>query len=218
MSFPSNQWHLYALCVQRKYGVSPEWRVCGARFLDGEVKTFSFEGAVPIGVYQHGPRKGMEKWPLAKDCQTFTVTKAELEDFYNKWECETGICHKCMGKGKTPRRIPARSDGDYRVCTRCDGTGEALVVVEVASDQFADAAAFVRGEDMPAKHPEVAPPASVAAEPEARVRFTVDLPRSLHKRLKLAAVDRNLPMTDLVRQVLMAAEAVKGQSTESVNP
>lgn len=206
MSFPSNQWHLYALCVQRKYGVSPEWRVCGARFLDGEVKTFSFEGAVPIGVYQHGPRKGMEKWPLAKDCQTFTVTKAELEDFYNKWECETGICHECMGKSKTKNE-------DYRVCTRCDGTGEALVVVEVASDQFADAAAFVRGEDMPAK-----PPAPATAEPEARVRFTVDLPRSLHKRLKLAAVDRDLPMTDLVRQVLMAAEAVKGQSTESVNP
>jgi hypothetical protein len=28
------------------------------------------------------------------------------------------------------------------------------------------------------------------ADGEARVRFTVDLPRSLHKRLKLAAVDR----------------------------
>jgi hypothetical protein len=67
----------------------------------------------------------------------------------------------------------------------------------------ADAAAFVRGEDMPARLPEVAPPASVAAEPEARVRFTVDLPRSLHKRLKLAAVDRDLPMTDLARQALM---------------
>ncbi|MFN9623495.1 MAG: hypothetical protein ACK587_11810 [Cyanobacteriota bacterium] len=43
----------------------------------------------------------------------------------------------------------------------------------------------------------------MTADPEARVRFTVDLPRSLHKRLKLAAVDRDLPMTDLARQALL---------------
>lgn len=30
----------------------------------------------------------------------------------------------------------------------------------------------------------------------------VDLPRSLHKRLKLAAVDRELPITELARQAL----------------
>lgn len=67
----------------------------------------------------------------------------------------------------------------------------------------ADAAAFVRG-DAPAAPAaqSTAPVAPIAAEPEARVRFTVDLPRSLHKRLKLAAVDRELPMTDLARQAL----------------
>ena len=72
----------------------------------------------------------------------------------------------------------------------------------------ADAAAFVRG-DAPAA-PALQPPApSLAAAPvpaaadgEARVRFTVDLPRSLHKRLKLAAVERETPMTDLARQAL----------------
>lgn len=73
----------------------------------------------------------------------------------------------------------------------------------------ADAAAFVRG-DAPAAAPAPQPPAPspaaapapAAADGEARVRFTVDLPRSLHKRLKLAAVDRELPMTDLARQAL----------------
>jgi hypothetical protein len=64
----------------------------------------------------------------------------------------------------------------------------------------ADAAAFVRG-DAPAA-PAPLPPAPAVADGEARVRFTVDLPRSLHKRLKLAAVDRELPMTDLARQAL----------------
>ena len=70
----------------------------------------------------------------------------------------------------------------------------------------ADAAAFVRG-DVPASPattpaPAAAPAPPVAGDGEARVRFTVDLPRSLHKRLKLAAVDRETPMTDLARQAL----------------
>ena len=66
-----------------------------------------------------------------------------------------------------------------------------------------DAAAFVRGEPPaapPAPSPAVPPPPAVAEE--ARVRFTVDLPRSLHKRLKLAALNQDEPMTDLVRQIL----------------
>jgi hypothetical protein len=68
-----------------------------------------------------------------------------------------------------------------------------------------DAAAFVRGEEAPA-----AAPAPRTPEDEARVRFTVDLPRSIHKRLKLAAVERELPMTDLARQALV--EWLDGQA------
>lgn len=67
-----------------------------------------------------------------------------------------------------------------------------------------DAAAFVRGVEPPAPAPAAAPtPAAVIAEPEARVRFTVDLPRSLHRRLKLAALNRDEAMTDLARQALL---------------
>jgi len=72
----------------------------------------------------------------------------------------------------------------------------------------ADAVAFVRGDapatpapQPPAPSPAAAP-APAAADGEARVRFTVDLPRSLHKRLKLAAMNQELPMTDLARQAL----------------
>ena len=65
----------------------------------------------------------------------------------------------------------------------------------------ADAAAFVRGE-APAAPSTAAAPAPAAADGEARVRFTVDLPRSLHKRLKVAAMDREKPMTDLAREAL----------------
>ena len=63
--------------------------------------------------------------------------------------------------------------------------------------QTPEATAFIGGT-------KPAPTASLASdsEPEARVRFTVDLPRSLHKRLKLAALNRDEAMTDLARQAL----------------
>jgi hypothetical protein len=72
----------------------------------------------------------------------------------------------------------------------------------------ADAAAFVRGDTPAAPAPQpptpspTAAPAPTAADGEARVRFTVDLPRSLHKRLKQAALDQEEPMTDLARRAL----------------
>jgi hypothetical protein len=44
----------------------------------------------------------------------------------------------------------------------------------------------------------------VPAADEPRVRFTVDLPRSLHKRLQLAAVERSEKMTVLAREALAA--------------
>ena len=37
---------------------------------------------------------------------------------------------------------------------------------------------------------------------EPQVRFTVDLPKSLHKRLKQAAIDRERAMTDMARDAL----------------
>lgn len=67
-----------------------------------------------------------------------------------------------------------------------------LLSADLGSDA---AAAFIRGEQTSTP---LAPKASPAAE-EARVRFTVDLPKSLHKRLKLAALEKELPMTDLAR-------------------
>lgn len=50
--------------------------------------------------------------------------------------------------------------------------------------------------------PESPPPAPQEPLEEARVRLTADLPRSLHRRLKQAALDRDQSMSELLRQVL----------------
>jgi len=66
----------------------------------------------------------------------------------------------------------------------------------------ADAAAFVRGDEQPASASQEPTKTLESPNSEARVRFTVDLPRSLHRRLKLAALEKEVPMTDLARMAL----------------
>lgn len=63
--------------------------------------------------------------------------------------------------------------------------------------------AFVRGDGLAAS-PAPPPPAAAAPEPEeVTVRFTVDLPLDLHRRLKLAAMNRRQPMTATAREALV---------------
>jgi hypothetical protein len=56
-------------------------------------------------------------------------------------------------------------------------------------------AAFLAGATASAS----AAPSASAAEDQKSIRFTVDLPEVLHRRLKVAAMDRRQPMTDLAR-------------------
>ena len=46
--------------------------------------------------------------------------------------------------------------------------------------------------------------APTAAPAETLVRFTVDLPVALHRRLKVAAMDRGEPMTGAAREAITA--------------
>lgn len=114
--------------LQRMFKMPPDWRVCGMKTLDNNRPGLGiiYEGAVPLGEYTRGPKKGRTKWPSDKDCQTFTVLRSEIEAFHASWEQETGVCAKCLGKGRIAFRIPARGDDDYRTCKRCGGTGKAI--------------------------------------------------------------------------------------------
>lgn len=55
-----------------------------------------------------------------------------------------------------------------------------------------EASAFVTGQ----------PPAPAEPPAEKLVRFTVDLPEALHRRLKVAAMDQRTPMTEAAREAI----------------
>jgi len=63
-----------------------------------------------------------------------------------------------------------------------------------AMDLGPEASAFLTGQA----------PAAAAAPAEKLVRFTVDLPVALHRRLKVAAMDRGEPMTGAAREAITA--------------
>lgn len=63
-----------------------------------------------------------------------------------------------------------------------------------AMDLGPEASAFVAGK-APA-------PAPAPVEAEKLVRFTVDLPEALHRRLKVAAMDKRTPMTEAAREAI----------------
>lgn len=51
--------------------------------------------------------------------------------------------------------------------------------------------------------PEVAAPALVAPAPkEGTVRLTIDIPKSMHKRLKRGALDRDVNIADVIRGLI----------------
>ena len=51
--------------------------------------------------------------------------------------------------------------------------------------------------------PVAAPSAASKADKEAKVRITVDLPKSLHKRFRAAAMDADSNMGDVVRHLVI---------------
>lgn len=62
----------------------------------------------------------------------------------------------------------------------------------------AEAATFIAG----AAPSATATPVAAPVEAEKLVRFTVDLPEALHRRLKVAAMDQRTPMTEAAREAI----------------
>jgi hypothetical protein len=115
---------IHAIAARRVHGLPAEWqpRIYGC--LDRGLG-FYLRGAVPIGTYSRGPRKGRPKWPPLGQLQRVVITADEVKQARIQWENETGLCSYCGGGGQQVKSTGINGT-TYRECAACDGTGKAL--------------------------------------------------------------------------------------------
>lgn len=84
-------------------------------------------GAVSHVLIEKGPRKGEPNWKhrdKATEQQVF-VAHGAMDARKDRYETETGVCHRCFGSGKVVQSVSIHTGATYRTCSRCDGTGRA---------------------------------------------------------------------------------------------
>lgn len=115
---------IHLLAARRIHDLPDDWQARIYGCLDRGLG-FYLRGAVPIGTYSRGPRKGKPKWPPLGQLQRVVITADEVLQERIRWESETGLCSHCGGTG-----LQVKSTGIngtiYRKCVSCDGTGTAL--------------------------------------------------------------------------------------------
>jgi hypothetical protein len=110
------------MAAHRLHGKPAEWRWFSLNSGDAPEGFVKVVGAVPVGTYRSGKRKGRPKWP--KDGETLWIKRDDFTAMQAAWESETGKCAGCCGAGGTIKR--ASIDGaEYQECRVCCGTGEA---------------------------------------------------------------------------------------------
>jgi len=115
---------IHAITARRVHGLPDDWqpRIYGC--LDRNLG-FYLCGAVPIGTYSHGPRKGRPKFPPRAHLLRVVITPDEVRQTRIQWENETGLCCHCGGSGETVKALGING-ATYRQCIACNGSGQAL--------------------------------------------------------------------------------------------
>jgi hypothetical protein len=115
---------IHAIAARRVHGLPADWqpRIYGC--LDRDLG-FYLRGAVPIGTYSRGPRKGRPKWPPLGQLERVVITADEVKQARICWENETGLCSHCGGSGQQVKSTGINGT-TYRECGACSGTGKAL--------------------------------------------------------------------------------------------
>ena len=115
---------IHAIAARRVHNLPDDWtpRIYGC--LDRNLG-FYLRGAVPIGTYSRGPRKGRPKFPPLGKLERVVITAEEVQRTRIKWENETGLCSHCGGSGQQVKSTGINGT-TYRECVACDGTGRAL--------------------------------------------------------------------------------------------
>jgi hypothetical protein len=108
--------------ARRKVNGPPLWRWCIARAHKGGLL---IKGAVPLGTYSKGRRKGEPKWPRVADLDVAIVSDADYATEYARYEREEGRCAECFGEGEVFASWNHETGSKFRPCRRCGGTGKA---------------------------------------------------------------------------------------------
>ena len=118
-----------AIAARRVHGLPDNWqpRIYGCLDLG---LGFYLRGAVPVGTYSRGPRKGRLKFPPLGQLQLVVITKEELLQAKIEWEHNTGSCSDCGGSGQQVQSV-STSGTTYRDCSTCGGSGLAMHCREV---------------------------------------------------------------------------------------
>ncbi|MBM5818300.1 MAG: hypothetical protein FJ083_17555 [Cyanobacteria bacterium K_Offshore_surface_m2_239] len=115
---------ILAITARKVHSLSDDWFPVVYGCLERGLG-FYLIGAVPIGKYSRGPRKGQKKFPPKKHHQRVVITTDEKRQAQIEWENTTGLCSCCGGSGKQVKSISIYGT-TYSDCVACDGTGKAL--------------------------------------------------------------------------------------------
>jgi len=117
---------IHAIAARRVHNLPAEWKPQIYGFLDRNLG-FYLRGAVPIGTYSRGPRKGQPKFPPLGQLQRVVITAHEVRQARIEWENEMGLCSYCGGSGQQVKSVGINGT-TYQDCVACKATGQALHV------------------------------------------------------------------------------------------
>lgn len=81
------------------------------------------KGGVPGPRFKSGKNKGEINWSKAGDRLQMVITFRDLDARMERWERETGKCHKCGGDGRELAGHSVTNGATMRECSRCKGRG-----------------------------------------------------------------------------------------------
>jgi hypothetical protein len=121
------RWHmldLFQMTAERIHNVGAGWKWCHVSAIDVPPGFIKVRGAIPIGQYKSGKRKGHPKWPKDDQLQTLWMKKTDMDAMALQWEVEQQKCHKCEGSGEVVVSSHVVHGKTFGKCKRCKGSGK----------------------------------------------------------------------------------------------
>ena len=116
---------IHAITARKVHNLPDNWEPVVYGCLDRGLGYYLI-GAVPVGTFSRGSRKGRPKFPPKNQLQRVVITAAEKKQAQMEWENTTGLCSCCGGSGKQVKSISITEGATYRDCVACNGTGKPL--------------------------------------------------------------------------------------------